>query len=162
MLRFFGAIALFTATLFAAAPAMAQSYAVSPFEGAYVGGYAGGSFDTNNNWALGGMAGVNFEVTPGILAGAEVQGGANINNTSTTWDGMMMARGGAAITPDAMAYGSLGLGNVNGANSWGIGAGAEAIVAPQMGVRGEVMATGPWGAGLNRTKATVGLTWHVQ
>lgn len=164
MSRLVQAFALCFATALLALPAAAQDYygSASPLEGAYVGAYAGGAFNPNAAWALGGMAGVNFEVQPGILAGIEAQGGATTNGTSTTWEGMMLARGGAAVTPDAMVYGALGAGVVNGTTSWGIGAGAEAIVAPQIGVRGDVLATGPWGSGLNRTKATAGLVWHVQ
>ena len=131
-------------------------------EGAYVGGYLGGAFDPNASWALGAMAGVNFEVTPGVLAGLEVQGGADVKSGSTTWEGLMLGRGGAALTPDSMVYGQLGAGSVNGTSSWALGGGAEAVVAPQIGVRGDLVFTGPWGSGLNRTKATAGLVWHVK
>jgi hypothetical protein len=153
----------FTAALFAL-PVAAQDYygSASPLEGAYVGAYGGGSLGSGSAWALGGMAGVNFEVAPGVLAGVEAQGGANMNGTTTTWEGMMLARGGAAVTPDAMVYGQLGAGVIDGTTSWGVGAGAEAVVAPQIGVRGDVLTTGPWGSGLNRTKVTAGLVWHVQ
>ncbi len=153
----------FSAALFAV-PAAAQDYygAASPLEGAYVGGYAGGAFDPNASWALGAMAGVNFEVNPGVLAGLEVQGGVDTNGSSTNWEGLMLGRAGAAMTPDTMLYGELGVGSVNGTGSWVLGAGAEAIVAPQLGVRGEVQGTGPWGSFLNRTKATAGLLWHVE
>lgn len=164
MSRVIPAITLcFAAALFTL-PATAQDYYgnASPLEGAYVGGYAGGSFDPNSALALGGMAGVNFEVQPGLLAGLEAQGGANVKSGSTTWEGLMLARGGAAVSPDAMIYGDLATGIINGQTSYGIGAGAEAIVAPQIGVRGDILATGPWGSGLNRTKATAGLVWHVQ
>lgn len=164
MTRLVGAFALLLAFILGAAPAAAQSYygTPSPLEGAYVGGYGGGSFDTGSSWSLGGMAGVNFEVTPGIMAGVETQGGANVNSTGTTWEGMMLARGGGGISPDAMVYGMLGAGVVNGTTSWGVGGGAEAIVAPQIGVRGEVLGTGPMGSGLNRAKVTAGLVWHMQ
>ncbi|MBU1175425.1 MAG: hypothetical protein KKH72_08470 [Alphaproteobacteria bacterium] len=162
MSRVIGLFALLCCLAFFAAPAAAQTYGTSPFEGAYVGGYAGGAFDPNAAVALGGMAGVNFEVSPGIIAGLEVQGGAELKSGSTTWEGLMLARGGGAVTPDAMVYGELGVGTVNSVTSWGVGLGGEAIVAPQIGVRGEVIGTGPWGSGLNRTKATAGLVWHMQ
>lgn len=146
-----------------AVPATAQDYygAASPLQGAYVGGYAGGSLGSNSAWALGGMAGVNFEVSPGIMAGLEMQGGANLNSAGTTWEGLMLARGGGVVTPDAMVYGELGGGVIDGTTSWGVGGGGEAIVAPQIGVRGDLLVTGPWGAGPNRTKATAGLVWHM-
>lgn len=163
MSRAIWALAIGLAAASLAAPAAAQDYygSASPLEGAYVGGYAGGSFGTPNSWALGGMAGVNFEVAPGVMAGLEMQGGANVNSSGTTWEGMMLARGGGAVTPDAMVYGAVGAGLVNGTTSWGLGAGAEAVVAPQIGVRGDLLATGPWASGLNRTKATAGLVWHM-
>jgi len=164
MTRFLGAFALVLAFVLSAASASAQDYygTPSPLEGAYVGGYGGGSFGTTNDWALGGTAGVNFEVSPGFLAGLEVQGGANINSASTTWEAMMLARGGAAITPDAMVYGQAGIGVIDGTSSWGVGVGAEAIVAPQIGVRGDVLGTGATGSGLDRTKVTGGVVWHMQ
>ena len=133
----------------------------SPLEGAYVGAYGGGSFGTPNAWALGGAAGVNFEVSPGFLAGLEVQGGADISSNSTTWEAMMLARGGAAITPDAMVYGQGGVGVIDGTTSWGLGVGAEAIVAPQIGVRGDVLGTGAMGSGFDRAKVTAGVVWHI-
>ena len=164
MSRKISAIAICLSAVLCAAPAAAQDYygSASPLEGAYVGGYAGGNFDPNASWALGAMAGVNFEVTPGFMAGLEAQGGLDINSSRTNVEGLMLARGGAAVTPDAMIYGSLGAGSVGGTGSWAIGGGAEAVVAPQIGVRGDVLATGPWGSGLNRTKATAGLVWHVK
>lgn len=164
MSRKISAIALCLSAALCAVPAVAQEYygSASPLEGAYVGGYLGGNFDPNASWAVGAMAGVNFEVTPGFLAGLEAQGGVNTNGTSTNLEGLMLARGGAAVTPDAMVYGEVGAGSIGGTGSWAIGGGAEAVVAPQLGVRGDVLATGPWGAGLNRTKATVGLVWHVK
>ncbi len=164
MSRFPQALAPCLAIALFALPAAAQDYygGASPLEGAYFGAYAGGAFDPASSWALGGMAGVNFEVSPGIMAGLEAQGGADTNNARTIWEGMMLARGGATLSSDAMVYGELGLGMVNGVTSWGLGAGIEAVVAPQIGVRGEVLGTGPTGATLNRTKATVGLVWHVR
>ena len=152
----------FSIALFAM-PAAAQDYygGASPLEGAYVGTYIGGVTNPGA-WALGGMAGVNFEVSPGIIAGLEAQGGADISTGNTTWEGMMLARGGVTVSPDAMVYGEMGFGSINGTTSWGLGGGAEAIVAPQIGVRGEVLGTGPWGNGLNRAKATAGLVWHVR
>ena len=164
MTRIMQAFALLFAAALFAVPASAQDYygAASPLEGAYVGGYAGGSFDPDASWALGAVAGANFEVSPGILAGVEAQVGAYDIGSSTDWEALMLARGGAAVTPDAMVYGQLGVGNVDGQGSWALGVGAEAVVAPQIGVRGDILSTGPWGDGLNRTKATAGLVWHVK
>lgn len=163
MLRVLGFLAALSSLALFAAPAAAQSaYGYSPFEGAYVGAYGGGSFGSGNAWALGGTAGVNFEVSPGIIAGVEAQGGANIGSGSTTFDGMMLVRAGTAATSDAMIYGELGAGTIDGTTSWGVGVGAEAIVAPQLGVRGELLGTGPWGSGLKRTRATAGVVFHLQ
>lgn len=145
-----------------AGPAAAQSYyAPSPFEGAYVGGYAGGTFNSATAATVGGMAGVNFEVTGGVMAGAEVQGGATLG-TTTTWDGLMLGRAGVVVTPETMAYGALGAGMVNGTTSWALGGGAEFAFTDQLGARAELVATGPWASGLNQTKATAGILWHIK
>ncbi len=147
-----------------ALPAMAQDYyrGASPLEGAYVGVYGGAGFDPDASGVLGGMAGVNFEVSPGIMAGLEAQGGADMSSVRTYWDGLMLARVGGTVSPDAMVYGSAGFGLVNGDTSWAVGAGAEAIVAPQIGVRGDVLGTGDIGKGLDRAKITAGLVWHMK
>ncbi len=164
MSRKISAIAICISAALCAAPAAAQDYygSASPLEGAYVGGYAGGNFDPNASWAIGAMAGVNFEVTPGVIAGLEAQGGVNTDGTTTTLEGLMLGRGGAAVTPDSMIYGQVGVGTIGGTGSWAIGGGGEAVVAPQLGVRGDILATGPWGNSLNRTKATLGMVWHVK
>lgn len=135
-------------------------YGTSPFEGAYVGGYAGGISNPGAT-TLGIAAGANFAVTDGIIVGAEAQGGAAFGNT-TTFDAMMLGHLGYEVDDQIMIYGALGAGVVNGTGSYAIGGGAEAIVMDQLGVRGEILGTGAWGGGLNSAKATAGVLWHVQ
>ena len=61
-----------------------------------------------------------------------------------------------------MVYGAGGGGLINGATSYAVGAGAEAIVIDRVGVRAEALATGAWGAGVDATKISAGLLWHMQ
>jgi len=136
-------------------------YGPSPFEGVYAGAYGGAAFDPNAKWALGGLAGVNFEVTDGVIVGAEAQGGAQTDGTTTTFEGLMLGKGGALIAPDVLAYGALGGGVVDGTGSWAAGGGAELLATDTLGIRGEVIGTGPWGGGLANTKVTAGVVWHV-
>lgn len=145
------------------AGALAQSayYGTSPFEGVYVGGYAGGIMNPGATATLGVAAGANFAVTDGIMVGAEAQGGAAFG-TTTTYDAMMLGHLGYEIDDQVMIYGALGSGLINGTGSYAVGGGAEAVVMDQLGVRGELLGTGAWGGGLNATKATAGILWHVQ
>jgi len=137
-------------------------FGASPFEGVYAGAYAGAGFDPNAKFALGGMAGVNFEVVDGVIVGAEVQGGAQTDGTTTTFEGLMLGRGGALVAPDLLAYGALGGGLANGTTSWAAGGGAEFMATDSLGVRGELLGTGPWGGGLANTRATAGVVLHVR
>ncbi|UJQ94931.1 hypothetical protein [Mariluticola halotolerans] len=157
-------ILLATAAMcFSAGGAYAQSayYATSPFEGIYVGGYAGGVLNPGVTGTLGVVGGANFAVTDGVSVGVEAQGGAAFGNT-TTFDALMLAHLGYEMNDEVMVYGALGTGVVNGAGSYAVGGGVEAIVVDQLGVRGEVLGTGAWGGGLSATKATAGLLWHVR
>lgn len=143
--------------------AFAQSsyYGVSPFEGIYVGAYAGGVLDPSALATVGGVAGANFAITDGIMAGAEVQAGATFGAT-TTYDALMLGHLGYEVDDQVMVYGAMGAGIINGTGSYAIGGGAEAIVMDQLGVRGEILGTGTWGGGPNAAKATAGILWHVQ
>lgn len=136
-------------------------YGLSAFEGGYVGGYGGGFLSPEVDGTLGGIAGVNFALTDGIVLGAEAQGGATFGDT-TTYDALMLGHLGYEVNDSAMIYGALGSGLIDGAGSYAIGGGAEAIVTDQLGVRGELLATGEWGGGIEATKATAGVLWHMR
>jgi outer membrane immunogenic protein len=152
---------------FLSANAFAQSandysqYGLSPFEGFYAGAYGGFAFDPAAAGTVGGMAGVNYALTDGIILGVEAQGGVTFD-TSTELDALMLGRLGYEIDDQTLVYGALGGGAVNGAGSYAVGGGAETIAFEQLGVRGEILGTGTWGGGLSAAKATAGVIWHVQ
>ncbi len=147
------------------AGASAQSntpyYGLSAFEGGYVGGYGGGFLHPEIDGTLGGIAGVNFALTDGIVIGAEAQGGATFGD-STTYDALMLGHLGYEVTDSAMVYGALGSGLIDGKGSYAFGGGAEAALSGQLGVRGELLGTGEWGGGVEATKATAGVLWHIR
>ena len=143
--------------------ALAQSsyYGASPFEGAYVGGYAGGILNPGATATLGVVGGANFAVTDGIVVGVEAQGGAAFGNT-TSFDAMMLGHVGYELDDQVLVYGAAGSGVINGTGSYALGGGAEAIVADQIGVRGEILGTGAWGGGFSAAKATAGVIMHMR
>lgn len=136
-------------------------YGNSQFEGVYVGAYGGGIINPGTAGTVGVAAGANFSITDDILVGIEGQGGAAFGNT-TTYDALALGKLGYEIDDMILVYGAVGGGAINGVNSYAIGAGAEAMVVDQIGVRGEVLGTGAWGGGLSSTKATAGVIWHVR
>lgn len=137
-------------------------YGPSTFEGIYAGGYGGGMLSSSPKWTGGVFAGANFEVTESVFVGAEAQGGVSSNGTTTIYDGLMLGKVGALVSPETMAYGAAGGGVINGNWSWAAGGGAEYIAADSLGVRGEVLAIGNSIGGWTDTKATAGLVWHVK
>lgn len=138
--------------------------ALFDFEGFYVGGTAGlGAFPgPGGNGMLGVVVGANFEITDAILTGVEFQG-------DTVWNGagfygfnaLFLGKLGGYLTDDLMVYGTAGGGWITGTPSYALGAGIEMAVANQISVRGEAMATGSWGGGLNGGKITAGVLWHL-
>ncbi len=142
---------------------LAQSdyYALSQFEGFYVGAYGGAIMDPTMNASAGGIAGANFVVTDAILVGAEMQVGAKFAPTMT-YDALMLGKVGYEINDTIMVYGAGGGGLVDGVGSYAFGGGAEAILIDQVGVRAEVLGTGAWGAAPDSTRISAGLLWHLQ
>lgn len=137
-------------------------YGPSAFEGVYAGLYGGAAFNNPGTaGTLGGVAGANFSVTEQVLAGVEVQGGATFGVT-TTFDALALGKVGVLITDQALAYAAVGGGWDNGAGVWALGAGAEAEVIDSVGVRGELLGTGAWGGGLTKTRANVGILYHLK
>lgn len=137
-------------------------YGASPFEGAYVGAYAGGTVGTGVSATVGGMAGANFKVTDGVLVGVEAQGGVATGGSGTQFDALMLGKAGVLLAPDAMVYGAGGAGVIGGTNSWAAGGGAEVMISNDVGLRGEALGTGAWGAGLSQGKVTAGAVWHIK
>lgn len=142
------------------------------FEGFYVGVLGGGFWDPalgtayltapdTAAWSLGAAAGVNFYLTDSVLGGFEVQGSADIGASGTIFDGLALGRLGFSPTNEVMLYGAGGVGVAGGTGVYALGGGVEVAAWDQVGVRGEVLALGPWGAAPDAAKATVGLIWHM-
>ncbi len=150
------------------APAYASGYG---FEGFYAGVVLGGFFDGTSSYLtapdtsaidVGLVVGVNFYITDSILAGVEVQGGAEIGATATTYDALALVKVGFAPSDDYMVYGVGGAGVVGASSVYAFGAGVEMAVMDSIGVRGELLGIGNWGAAPDTMKATIGLIWHMQ
>lgn len=155
------------AALLISGTAQAQStydyyYGASPFEGAYVGAYAGGIVSNSVAATVGGLAGANFKVTDGILVGVEAQGGVATGGAGTQFDALMLGKAGVLLAPDAMIYGAGGAGVINGTNSWAAGGGGEVMISNDVSLRGEALGAGAWGAGLSQGKVTAGAVWHIK
>ncbi len=141
------------------------------FEGFYVGLLGGGMWDSTGGsylvapdttaWNIGAAAGVNFFLTDSVLGGFEVQGGANIGASGTTFDGLALGRLGFTPTNEVLVYGAGGAGVAGGSSVYALGGGVEVAAWDNIGVRGEVLALGPWGAAPDAAKATVGVVWHM-
>ncbi len=141
------------------------------FEGFYAGILLGGMVDGTSSYltapdvsalSAGLAVGVNFYITDSILGGVEVQAGGNFGATATAYDALALARIGFAPNDDFMVYGAAGAGVSGGSNVYAFGGGVEMAVMDSVGVRGEILGLGTWGATPNAAKATVGLIWHMQ
>lgn len=141
----------------------ADSYytAASPFEGVYAGIYTGARFNPGTAAMLGVVAGANFALMENFTVGVEGQGGANFG-APWSYDALMLGHFGYEINNQAMIYGALGGGVVNGVGSYAAGIGADVMVVDQISVRGEILGTGPWGGGMNGAKASIGALWHLR
>ncbi len=141
------------------------------FEGFYAGVLVGGLLDGSSTYltapdvsalSAGVAVGVNFYLTDQIIGGAEVQASANFGATTTEYDALALARVGYAPSDDLMVYAALGAGVAGGTNVYAFGGGVEMAVMDSVGVRGEVLGLGTWGAAPDATKVSVGLIWHMQ
>lgn len=132
------------------------------FEGFYLGVYGGGSTVTEFTGDIGALAGVNFALTESVLAGLEFQAGYVGGATVNTVDALALVRLGLAISPQAMIYASAGTGWATGALSYAFGGGAEFAATDFLGIRGDILAIGPWTGAISGARGTVGLVWHVQ
>lgn len=134
------------------------------FEGFYLGVTGGGATfpSTGVVGTVGVVAGANFEVTDGIIAGVEWQGDTLWNGGGFVgFDTLFLGKLGGYISDSAIIYGTAGGGWIDGNTSYAFGAGIEAAVADQLSLRGELLGTGTWGGMPNGAKATVGLIWHM-
>lgn len=141
------------------------------FEGFYAGVLLGGMVDGTSSYLTApdtsalnaGLAvGVNFYITDSVVGGVEVQASGNFGATATVLDALALARVGFAPNDDFMVYGAAGAGVAGGSNVYAFGGGVEVSVMNNIGVRGEILGLGAWGAAPDAAKATVGLIWHMQ
>ena len=134
------------------------------FEGFYVGGTAGlGAFPgPGGSGMIGVVVGANFAVTDALMTGVEFQGDALWNGGGLYgFDALFLGKLGGFLSDDMLVYGTAGGGWIANTPSYGIGAGIEMAIAPQVSVRGEGMITGAWGAGISGGKITAGVLWHL-
>jgi len=134
------------------------------FEGLYGGVDAGGSFTGGGAFGnLGVIVGANLAVTDGILAGIEFQGDSYWNGAGYQgYDLLGLGKIGGFVSDNAMLYGDLGGGVLNGAGAYAFGGGVEFGLTSQVSLRGDVQGIGAWGAAPTVGKATVGLLFHMQ
>lgn len=142
--------------------------------GFYLGANAGGEFTgENTNGVVGGVAGYNFEVTDGIVAGVEGRADYVFNGDFNAGEYLALARVGVTPTDAVLIYAAAGAGYRDTSNNgdseggiYAVGAGAEVAVTDSVSVRGEVLGIGFLGDGLNgdnglaAAKATVGAMFH--
>lgn len=144
------------------------------FEGFYFGVLGGGFWDSGSNyltapdtaaWSLGAAAGVNFYLTDSVLGGFEVQGSGEFGASGSAFDGLALGRLGFAPTNEIMVYAAGGPGfSMNAGTNTGIyalGGGVEVAAWDQVGLRGEVLGIGTWGAAPDAIKATAGVMFHM-
>jgi outer membrane immunogenic protein len=132
------------------------------FEGLYVGATAGGALTGGTLYGtLGVVVGANFAVTDGIIAGVEFQGDTYWNGGFTAYDALALGRVGGFVSDNAMLYGDLGVGIVDGSTVYAFGGGVELGMTDQISVRGDLQGLGAFGGAPSAAKATVGLVWHI-
>jgi outer membrane immunogenic protein len=131
------------------------------FEGLYVGGTVGGVFIGAPAATIGGVVGANFALTDGIIAGAEFQLDTYWNGGFAGYDALGLARVGGFVSDNAMIYGDVGAGIVNGAAAYAFGGGVELAMTDTLSVRGDVQGLGAFGGLPSGAKATAGLLFHL-
>ena len=133
------------------------------FEGFYAGVTAGIGTVPNDGGIgqIGVVAGSNFALTEGLLAGVEFQGNLNWSDGVTGADALFLGKGGAYLAQETLLYGTAGAGWVNGAGSYAAGLGIEQAITDSISVRGEGMATGTWGSWFDGGRVTGGVIWHM-
>jgi len=131
------------------------------FEGLYLGASAGGTFANSLYGNLGVVVGANFQVTDGIVAGAEFQGDGYWGNGLTAYDALALGRVGGFASDNVLLTGDLGVGLLNGTPVYAFGGAAEVGIASNFSVRGDVQAISYFGHAPGALRATAGLIWHM-
>ena len=132
------------------------------FEGFYIGATGGGTISNSLYGNLGVVAGANFAITDGIIAGVEFQGDTYWNGGGyAAYDALALGRVGGFVSDNVLVTGDLGVGLLNGGAVSAFGGGAEMGLASNFGVRGDVQAISYFGHAPSALRASAGLIWHM-
>jgi outer membrane immunogenic protein len=132
------------------------------FEGFYIGATGGGTISNSLYGNLGVVAGANFAITDGIIAGVEFQGDTYWNGGGyAAYDALALGRVGGFVSDNVLVTGDLGVGLLNGGAVYAFGGGAEMGLASNFGVRGDVQAISYFGHAPSALRASAGLIWHM-
>ena len=124
------------------------------FEGLYVGAAGGGAYTGTLYGTLGVVVGANFAVTDGIIGGVEFQGDTYWNGGYAAYDALALGRIGGFVSDNAMLYGDLGAGVLNGAPVYAFGGGVELGMTDQVSIRGDLQGLGVFGGAPSVAKGT--------
>ncbi|MEQ1770683.1 MAG: hypothetical protein ABL879_12665 [Devosia sp.] len=159
------AVALNTAAASAAdllTPVPITEASLFDFEGFYLGATAGLATSGSLYGNFGVVAGNNFAVTDGIIAGVEFQlSGYFAGGGLVAYDALALGRVGGFISDNTMLYGELGVGLLDGSAAYAFGGGVEMAMTDSLAIRGELQGLGEFGSGVSVGKATAGLIWHM-
>lgn len=131
-----------------------------PFEGFYAGAQGGGYVGEDMAPQGGVVAGANFGITDGVVAGLEFQG-SYVAKEQPSFDALALGRVGVKVSDQMLAYGAVGGGRAGEDGVYALGGGVEYGVVSNLSVRGEGLAVGEWGSGVDRGKLSGGLLWHL-
>jgi len=132
------------------------------FEGFYVGVSGGGTLSNTLYGNLGVVAGANFAITDGIIAGVEFQGDTYWNGGGyAAYDLLALGRVGGFISDNVLLTGDVGVGILNGAPVYALGGGAEMGLTSNFSLRGDVQAISYFGHAPSALRASAGLIWHM-
>ena len=132
------------------------------FEGFYVGATGGATISNSLYGNVGVVAGANFAITDGIIAGVEFQGDTYWDGGGyTAYDALALGRVGGFVSDNVLLTGDLGVGLLNGGAVYAFGGGAEMGIASNFSVRGDVEAISYFGHAPSALRASAGLIWHM-
>lgn len=121
-------------------------------------------------YQLGGVAGWNTFVAPGVIIGGEVQAKVNTDFAgNVNFDTMLIGRAGFLTADDFMTYALVGAGYFVNAPAFEIGLGVEWQTTDTMSLRLEAVGIGQLGdastgvttPGVSAMRITTGVVWHL-
>jgi len=174
----------------AQAPASSQTHAYDPalaaplpatsrFDGFYAGLSAGLTNNPKNNYYTGAtyrvpvglFAGYNYQFTPYLFAGAELQADATfaLETGDSGFTAMALGRIGTLLSPDFTAFQTAGLGMIDGTPAFAVGVGVEQAVSNDLSLRAQAVSYGQFHpapdeidyGGITAMKIDVGALWYI-